>query len=312
MLALESHLASLARSIKSKLGQAILFTKENTDGVTIFVLKDGILKFTRTLPAALVKEDNFLTNEIGRMKASFESDKKAPLIELPLNKAEVRDEYLKYIKYNGPVAELQSKWLVSIGAAIRGEIPKGQDNRISLLSVGTAEAYEYQKTTAFVALIRNMIIGVSIFFLFAFFASYLFIFSISQTINNINTDIPISSASSDIIGKEALIKKINALTLASQSILAHTINWSILIDEINVRTINGIIISSFGAPSVNDTITITGLAKTRDTLNQFKISLQGSTYLKEIKLPITNLEQKADIPFSVSFSLKDPSVLYYK
>jgi Tfp pilus assembly protein PilN len=100
--------------------------------------------------------------------------------------------------------------------------------------------------------------------------------------------------------------------LVSQSIISTTPNWSILIDEINSRTVDGIIISNFIAPSVNDIISISGMASNRDTLNQFKKKLQDSPYLTSVEMPITNLEQKGDIPFSVTFRIKDPSMLYYK
>ena len=42
VLALETHIASIARSAKIKLGQATLFTKKNADGATVFILKDGV------------------------------------------------------------------------------------------------------------------------------------------------------------------------------------------------------------------------------------------------------------------------------
>ena len=57
---------------------------------------------------------------------------------------------------------------------------------------------------------------------------------------------------------------------------------------------------------------LTGISTDMETLNQFKKSLQSSTYLASIELPITNLEQKTDIPFSISFKLKDPNSLFYK
>ena len=59
-------------------------------------------------------------------------------------------------------------------------------------------------------------------------------------------------------------------------------------------------------------MTITGVSKDRETLNLFKKSLQESPYITGVELPINNLEQKENIPFSISFHLKDPSMLYYK
>ncbi len=311
VLALETHIASIARSAKIKLGQATLFTKKNADGATVFILKDGVLRFSRTIPATFIKNDEYLINEAKYIKTSFESEKKISVIESPLSETTIRDEYTKYPGLKDTAPEIQSKLLVVMGATIRGKIPKGQDNRISLLSIGTVKAYEYQKTTTFIRLVRNMTIGVSLFFLFSFLASYLFIFFLSQA-TNITANIPTPSIPPDMIQKETWVKNVDSIISASQTIISNTPTWSILLDDINSHIITGILISNLSVVSINDTMSISGTAKDRDTLNQFKKTLQESTYLTAVELPITNLQQKGDIPFSISFRLKDPSMLYNK
>ena len=311
ILALESHIASIAHSIKLNEGETTLITKENQDSVTLFVLKDNALKFSRTLPAFFLQEEESLTNEISKIKNSFENEYKEEVAKLPLIKATIRDEYAKYLEANNSI-ESATKWLISIGAAIRGEIPKDEDKMISLLPVGTVEAYKYQKIKTFIVLIRNIIIGVSIFFLFAFLATYFYIFSLSQTIKNVSTNALVSPISKDMVEKENLIQRINSISVVSTSILSNTVSWSTLIDEINSRVISGITIFNFGATSISEKIYISGIASNREILNKFKKTLQDSTYLANVELPITNLEQKGDIPFSITFMIKDPSMLYYK
>lgn len=312
VLALESHIASIARSIKLKLGQATLITKKNVNGATIFVLKDGSLRFSRNLPEENLKENDLILNESNRIKNSFESEKKTTVAEILLNDAKIKEEYLKYTELSAISEDLQSKWLIALGTAIRGEIPKGKDNHISLLPIGTKEAYAYQQMTTFIVLIRNLIIGVSIFFLFTFIASYLFIFSLSQTISKTNKNTPFTPAPPDMIQKEARIKKVNEINETSKNILSSMPMWSILLDDVNSRTIEGIMISNFSILSINDPIQIIGIAKDRETLNLFKKSLQSSMYLTNVELPIANLEQKGNIPFSMSFRLINPNMLYYK
>ena len=102
------------------------------------------------------------------------------------------------------------------------------------------------------------------------------------------------------------------MTEASRVILSTTPHWSILLEDINSRVISGILITNFSAVSIAEHMSMTGTAKDRNTLNLFKKSLQDSIYLTEVELPIKNLEQKVDIPFSISFRLNDPSMLYYK
>ena len=312
MLALESHLASISRSIKLKIGQTTLFTKKNLSGSTVFIIKDSITRFSRTLPATFVKDAKEETEEINRIKTSFESEKRLSVVEMPLTSASMRDEYLKYPEINKDNPEMQAKWLTALGAAIRGELPKGEDNHISLLPVGTAEAYAYQQATTFIELIRNLIIGVAIFFLLAFFTAYLLLFSLYQTASKTGASISVTPITPDMSQKENWIKKINSLTSAAQTILSETPTWSTLLEDINSHVINGIAITNFSSSSIRDQMILTGISTDRETLNQFKKSLQSSTYLASIELPITNLEQKTDIPFSISFKLKDPNSLFYK
>jgi len=311
ILALESHLSSISRSILLKEGEVTLITKNNQNSTTIFSLKDKALLFSRTIPSIIINKDNTISDEISKIKNYLESETMLKIKELPLAKAQAKNEYTKGAPLNQNT-ETQSKWLICLGSAIRGEIPKGKDEQISLLPIGTVEAYEYQKSKIFITLMRNIIIGVSLFFLLTFLAAYLFIFSLSETVNRAENGIPITPVSSDVIQKESLIKEVNSLTLVSQAILSTTPNWSLLIDEINSRTTNGIIILNFRVPSIKDTMNITGVSKDRETLNLFKKSLQESTYITGVELPINNLEQKENIPFSISFHLKDPSILYYK
>lgn len=311
ILALESHIASISRSILSKEGEVTLITKNNQESTTIFNLKDSVFQFSRTIPSSLTDKNDVISAEVSKIKNYLESEAKTKVEELPLVKAQVKKEYGKepVLNKNG---EAQSKWLVCLGAAIRGELPNGKDEQISLLPIGTVEAYEFQKSKIFITLIRNTIIGVSLFFLLTFLAAYLFIFSLAETINRAENNIPVAPAPLDVAQKESLIKEVNSLTLVSQAILSNTPNWSVLIDEINSRTTNGIIILNFRVPSIKDTMIIAGVSKNREALNLFKKSLQESTYITGVELPINNLEQKEDIPFSISFHLKDPNMLYYK
>ncbi|HAT68625.1 MAG TPA: hypothetical protein DCS20_03320 [Candidatus Yonathbacteria bacterium] len=306
-LALESHLASIARAVKLEPEHTTLFTKKTPDGATVFALKNGTLRFSRTLPARFLDESK-IPAEVHNIKTALEGELKEKVVETPILDAQIRDDYAD----KKGLSEPRSKWLIALGAAIRGQIPEGADNLVSLLPIGTEEAYAYQKATAFIALIRNMTVGVSIFFMVAFLAAYLFVLSLSQNANKTIATLSVSSASPEILAKEAWVSKVNALTLAGQTILAQTPVWSIVVDEVNARIIDGINLSTFSAPAITENMSIAGTAKDRATLNQFKKTLQESTILTGIEIPITNLAQKEDIPFTASFRLADPNVALYK
>jgi len=309
ILALESSIASISRSIKQKENTAFILIKENNNSLTVFILENNSIKFSRTLPDFFINDKNKLEIEFNKIKNSFDAENHTISEKVSLSDLEITEAYRKYPELNNKYEE-NEKWLVCLGAIMRGEIKDGEDNKISLLPIKTSEAYEYQKIKIFIVLIRNIIIGVSLFFIGTFIASYLFIFSLSQktNISDQNLYAPIYSINEN----EALIKKVNGLTSISKTIISETPNWSILINEIRLRTINGIVISNFKVVSINEPILIIGISKNRDILNQFKKSLQESTYLSSVELPITNLEQKGDIPFSLTFKIKDPNMFYNK
>ncbi len=319
-LAVESHLASIARSIKLEPGRTSIFTKKTPDGATVFVLKDGILRFSRTFPSKFISEDK-LQAEAEKIKSAIESEMKnifgrdtatvAQVVILNLLDSEVRDDYSDYPEFSKTNGS-NFKWLVALGAVIRGQIPDGEDNLISLLPVGTEEAYTYQKATTFITLIRNMTVGVSVFFIFAFLAAYLFMLSLSQGSNRTIATLPASSISPELLAKEEWLGKVNALTGTAVTILDQTPLWSVVIDEVNARIIDGVTITSFSAPSVTEKMTLVGTAKDRATLNQFKKLFQESAMWSEVELPPVSLSQRENLSFSISFRLKDPSAVYYR
>lgn len=310
MLALESHLASVSRSILTN-EEVLLIQKDNQSSTTFLGLKDNSIYFSRTVPSSVFNKENTVHDELLKIKNYLEFETKKKVTELNYTKARIRNDFLKNLGLNINPA-IESKWLISIGAAVRGELPDGKDNQISLLPIGTAEAYEYQKLRIFVTLMRNIIIGVSLFFMFAFVGTYVLSLSLAETFNNTESNSSTNLVSADIAEKENLIKEVNQLTAVTSSVLAETPNWSILIEEINNRTTSGIVVLNLRIASVREKISVSGIAKNREILNQFKKSLQESTYFDKVELPINNLEQKGDIPFSVSFVLKDPNVLFYK
>ena len=310
ILALESLLASIGRTIKLNPDNTTIFAKTTPASSTIFILKGTVLRFARVLPNDFLSA-NKLKAEIQNIKTSFEADAKEPIIEISLDDVTIRDEYA-VPEISKLTPEARSKWLPALGALIRGEIPRGEDQLISLLPVGTKEAYAYQKATTFFRLIQNLTVGVSVFFVCAFIAVYAFIFVLSEIATRATTSFSIDAVSPELLAKENLINKVNTLTSASGNILATTPVWSALLENIEAHIIDGITISNFSAPSILDQMSLVGTARDRSTLNQFKKSLQDSESFTEVDLPLTNLEQKGDIPFSISFRLKNPSVLYYK
>lgn len=306
-LALESHLAAIARAVKTTPGVTTLFSEKTPDGATIFALKDGILRFSRTFPLRFVSEDK-IPHETEKIKGALMTDTKGEIAEQELIHAEIRDEYAGRTEITSP----KSKWLVALGTAIRGRIPEGEDNLVSLLPIGTEEAYAYQRATTFATLLRNLVVGVSIFFIVAYLATYLFMISLTKNTTEQMTTITAGAVSPELAEKEQRVKDINALTETGAGFLAQMPTWDVVLTELVARTPSGVTISSFSAPAFTGGMSISGSAVNRTVLNSYKKILQDSPLLAEVDIPLTNLEKKDALPFTASFRLKDPSALYYK
>ncbi len=318
-LAIESHLASIARAIKLEPERIVIFTKKSPDGTTIFALKNGLLRFSRTLPSQFISEDK-IPGEVEKIRSALEAgtrevtsndaDKNESIRVQDLLSATVRDDYARYPGLSDS-KKANFKWLVAIGTSIRGQIPEGEDNIISLLPLGTEEAYTYQKAATFVSLVSNITVGVSIFFVVVFISTYLFMLSLLQGSIRTIAALPMKTVQPEFLEKVAWVEHVNALTETAAGILSETPIWSTVIDEINARTIDGVVISNFTTPSITEKISLTGIAKDRVTLNQFKKSFQESALFSEIDLPATDPGQKGGVPFTISFRLKNPSAVYW-
>jgi Tfp pilus assembly protein PilN len=116
----------------------------------------------------------------------------------------------------------------------------------------------------------------------------------------------------DLTAVEQKIQNANELISTTAGILKTSPRWSILLDELQASVIDGITINSLSLPAAEDTITLTGLARDRATLNQYRDKLKSSPMLQDVKLPLTNLEQREGIPFTMSFMLKNPNSIYLK
>lgn len=306
-LALESHLASIARAVRLTPGETTIFSKKTPDGATIFALRDGILRFSRTFPVHFVPEAN-LHNEIKKVKDAISSEAKGEIKEQDLASATVRDEYAN----REEITEPKSKWLVALGSAIRAKIPEGKDNLVSLLPVGTEEAYSYQRSTTFIVLMRNLVISVSIFFVSAYLVTYVSMLSMLQKGADQVTTLSSSVVPPELAEKEKLIGEVNTITETGAKFLTQMPIWSVVLTELVARTPDGITISTFSAPNFTDRFSLVGNARNRATLTNYKKTLQESAMLSEVELPLTNLDKEESIPFSISFRLKDPSAIYFK
>src|SRR3989338_3440871 len=322
IIAVEFHLLSIARAIPPN-DETVLVLKDNKEGMTTGVIKNNLLLFIHTisyettpkdkLPTELKKVINFCEAEYGTLSKVLVPNEEA--IGLIGNLGNLKVEIANIVKTSPDTKEpvtIPGSWLVSLGAATRGLMPRNQDNLVSLMPVGTEEAYEYHKAITFSKLVTEITISVSFVFLAVFLGAWFLMLYIQQSLNNqyslsANLPVPIEAA-----GLEARATHLNALLSQTTEIIKTAPQWSEIISEITNMVGTDIVVGEIDTKSPDAPITLQGTAKSRDALNNLTKSFQASLKFTDVNVPLTDLEKKKDIPFSMSFRLKDPQSLYLK
>lgn len=304
-VAIEFHPMSFSRVVELPVNNAAMIVASDKTNGSFFVIKNKTLYFSRVAPFSLLTKKS-LKEETRKIIDFYESDggKISQLINLNASKAGT-------IFRVGALTEKDGwKWFTSVGAGWRGLLARSQDTIVSLMPVGTEDAYEYQKATTFAGFLSAIAITLAIFFSIAFIAGWTLMATMQHnTLNRIDSLTTVNTQG-DFTALENKATQFNELVGAASDLVKTIPNWSVLIEDLKGRVTEGIIITELSLPSPEQILTVKGTAQSRKQLNSFKKSLDESRFLSEVKLPLTNLEQKENIPFSVSFKLKDQSTLY--
>jgi Tfp pilus assembly PilM family ATPase len=326
VVAVETHPLSIGRIIDiEKIDNPTLVIVENELSATIMVIKHRTAYFARVLPYSFIPSDK-IPNEIKRIVNFYESENKekiTQIIKISGERNTIRGKEIEKVTdlkveegkmlsdfTNHPeVKKRYDKWIVSVGTGMRGLIPRSEDTIVSLLSVGTEEAYRHQKTITFVNLISDIVSGISIFFMIVFIGAWLLMTSIQENLNKsellYNAPLP-----ADMVEVEARAKNLNTLLAELRPLVEKMPLWSKVVAEIKDKAGSEIFIINLSLPKTDSILNIRGLASDRSQLSLFKKSMEDSPLFTEITMPLTSLEQKNNIPFSISFKLKDASMIY--
>src|SRR3989344_1765826 len=158
----------------------------NNEGAEVSIIENKIIQFDRFLPSAQFSSQNSFLCETRKIIDFFESGKKKKISEILLigeNRENIKNQltdFFKEITISNALgqeiflssAEIKkdngNKWLVALGAALRGVLPRSEDELISLMPIGTEEAYDNQKAIIFSEFISNISVALSIFFVVIF------------------------------------------------------------------------------------------------------------------------------------------------
>lgn len=310
VVAIEWSTASIARAIthtKLPFITAIPDTKEDT--ITLFN-EERLPCFTRTLPKEYIQNKESIDEEIRKIRDYYESAQGVMPDFVAWDTLSLAPEYEEIIR---STEHDTHRFFASIGAAVRGRLPREDDRHISLLPLNTQAMYESEKAIVFTAFLRNTTIGIACFFILAYIGVWVLMSTLQANASKNVLTLSTSEGRALALLEEAKIKEFNEFVRVAGTISTQTPQWSPLIEELQSLTSDNITISSMLIGSPESPIHLTGVAKNRAQLNLFKKTLEQTGTFKDIVLPLANLDQKENIPFSISISLRDPeTVMFHK
>ena len=322
IIAVEFHLLSISRTLPQN-DKPTLVLWEKQERMTVGVVKNNVLRFIYTIsyettPKEKLKTElkrviNFYEGEYEPLSKIIVLNKKTVSLAREVSGLEVEEAKIIEPFASAPeMKENAGRWLVSAGAGKRGAMPRREDTLVSLMPIGTEEAYEYQKAITFANLMADIITVASVIFLAVFLGAWFMMLSIQQSLSNqyaLFSSLPVPTETAEL---ELRARHLNYLVSKTGEIVKSTPIWSDVIEEIRARAIPGIIISNVSISSPETPISMQGTAKDRDAINLQKRTFEASSFFTSVNVPFTNLEKKIDIPFSISFQLKDPQSVYLK
>lgn len=317
IVAIEYHSLSAARAIKTN-AEPVLLVKKGETSTAFSIIKNGLVRFSRIVPQQFFSAD-YLAEEMKKIIGFYENEDQPP--ERLILIGEFSGEELKKmpLKPSSPEpteplgkSETASApdWLAAFGAARRGLVPRAEDKFISLMAVGTEKAYEQKRALTFADFLTGLTVVLSLFFVSVFAATWLLMLKLQQNFNQQIESYNSRPGNSEALELEAKAKNFNGLVGQTANLIRTEPHWSSFLSELNSAVTGGITINNLTIAAPGQPLTLLGVAAGRNQLNLFKKSLEQSPLLKNIRLPLENLDKRSNIPFSISFELKDGQILY--
>lgn len=215
-----------------------------------------------------------------------------------------------------PVNPLQSlrfgqgvdqRWLTAVGLALRGALPRGQDNFISLTRIGTEAEYRNTQIAAFVRFWRSILATATGFVMVAFILSSVFL---SQRAANIDNAQVGSQNYREILAEVRELQEeavsFNRLVEVVDTSREKRFSWTPFLKKINSLAGTEVTITRIFFQSVNAPVVLSGLGRSEEAVLSFKDVLERDKNFENVSLPLSNVSQVGSrVSFNLSFDLKE-------
>lgn len=319
---------SLSRLVKERWQNAAsdpqnLLLYLNSEGVLIATLKEANLYFahftswTEIVSTAQEREitfadiEKFITQEIQRVLTFYlgrtgHSLKSAILISPMFNYeiVQIAEKKFSLEMKNLTITELPDlspSWFPTLGAALRGLIPRSKDTFLSLSQISAKTEYYQERVLSLIALCRNIIVGSLIFVFIAYLTVDGVLYRSQITGTQKSSKITTAVNTQEVQELRTQAESFNALTALARIAQQKEGHWSPVFDALRSITGTNISITRIFADRTNLSLIVTGTATNELAAINFKGRVERIPNVKSVSLPLSQI--KTEGVDAVSFSL---------
>lgn len=194
---------------------------------------------------------------------------------------------------------------VSYGAYLRGLLPRGEDNLISLTSIGTKEEFEHSQIILFLKLWRNIGAAFGVTLLVIFAVSLFFLQSVLSRNQAIPAqDLP-ANEKNELQGLISSATDFNSLVQKVQNSLGKRVVIYPYLAAVQSSLTSDITLNQIGFQSLSSPLVISGTGASDTSIKKFKKMLEGVSLFKSVELPLTSLAPSGggQLNFSMNITL---------
>ena len=204
------------------------------------------------------------------------------------------------------------RWMVSIGLALRGLIPRSQDSLITLSRTDTQDDYRNNQIAAFIHFWRTVSVSVLSFILIVFFISDVFLTNAANSVavNRGNSSSSINAVREEVIILEEDAQSFNRLVESVQAAERLRFSWRPFLFEIIKTAGNDVNVNRIFFQSENTPVVLSGSAVEDQDVLDFKDRLESHEAFSGVDLPLSNLSNVGnEVLFNLSFTINDLEAL---
>lgn len=324
-IAIEPKSCSIARVFGQTQDTLVINLEKNTENdpwiFTAVVLSDGFPRFAREVSLGdhpmeeLLKATRSVINYYltEKRKASINSLSSILLDGNAANPAiseNLKTSFGVEVKFARDLFKLFQNSpfsLALLGAGLRAAAGQREDHSLSLLPVGTQEAYHEKNTLKLLRGITNIVAITAILFLAIFFGAIgLFYWLSSQADVQLASLVKINQSQSDakITEIRGVLKEMNPKIEIEAKLEDQKKVYSTVLKQILAALPSGVSLSQISLTKEDQPLTMVGISQTRESLVNFRENLAKLSFVDSIQLPSSNINQENLTNFTINLTLK--------